>query len=239
MGKDHLLYGRNVLAEAIASGARVREIYCANKQAEEFVHTLSKKNQKLSIRPGNLPREVLDREHQGVAFKVEHDFYLNGSPRDWAPYKFIVLCNHLQDVQNLGALSRAAAGFGVDLIVHESRRSVKLNPAAIKVSAGQAFRLKYLEVSNIVPILQSLKQENYTAIGLDAGDHASYIYDWKPTLPLALVVGSEGDGLSKPVMNQVDFCLQVPMREGVESLNASHAASIAMSWVFSKTLTAS
>lgn len=230
MAKTHLFYGRNVLVEALAERIRIREIYYSNDQSKKWIEGL-----KTGIVPcrGQIPSELRSVAHQGIAFRADYEFYLDQWDIKRNSYPFVVLCNHLEDVQNLGSLSRAAAAFGVGLIIHEERRSARMNEVAVKVSAGQAFRLRYLEVSNLTPLCRKLTEAGYLIVGLDASSDSSMnLFDWEPSFPLALVIGSEAEGLSKPVKSQLHSSIKIPMADGVESLNATQASTIAMSWVF-------
>lgn len=233
MAKNFLLYGRNVFKEAVAVNAPISEIYYLNDSSREFAEQILNGKKPSGSMKNGIPTELKDESHQGIAFRTSHDFYLKGW--DWEQkdnFRFILLCNHIQDVHNLGAISRSAAAFGVDLIVHEERRSVRLNAGAIKVSAGQAFRMKFLEVSNLTPFCKGLKDRDYSIIGLEKSDNSVSIWEWPVNFPLALVVGGESEGISKPMHSQIDFSVEVPAKFEVESLNATGAATVAMSWVY-------
>lgn len=233
MAKPQLLFGKNILVEAIASRANIHSIYCENDGARRFVQDAlkSSKGAMPRIQMG-LPRQIQDGGHQGVAFDTDWQFYLPNWDADQNPFQFIILCNHLEDVQNLGGIVRSAAAFGVGLIVHEERRSVRLNATAIKISAGTAFKMKFLEVSNLAPFCQHLIKHGYAVTGLDAGDDTIPLFEWTPRFPQALIIGSEGAGMGKPVRGQCEDVIRIPMDSKVESLNATTAASIAMSWAF-------
>jgi len=239
MGKDHLLYGRNILREALSCGVKIREVFCLNPSSEQLAkELLGVYGAPIRSRfPQELNRAE-ERQHQGIAFRVEHDFYLSSAPKDWAGYPLVLMCNHLEDAQNLGAIARSAVAFGVKLIVHEARRSVRLNAAAVKVSAGQAFRMKFLEVSNLTPFLRSLRDDGFVVVGLEKSENSIPLYEWKPEYPLGLVVGSEASGLSRPVVGGLDHLLEIPVDSSLESLNVSHATSIALSWMFANRLKA-
>jgi 23S rRNA (guanosine2251-2'-O)-methyltransferase len=229
LAENHLFYGRNVFREAVVAGVKITEIYYANDQAQKFLEEF--KNLR-APRRANLPPELRSVVHQGIAFRAAHEFYLQQWDLKHQRFPFILLCNHLEDVQNLGSLTRAAAAFGVGLIVHEERRSARMNEVGLKVSAGQAFRMKFLEVSNLTPFCKKLADEGYVIVGLDAGADAIPLYNWTPEFPLALIVGSESAGISKPVRGQVHSLISVPMKGDVESLNATQATAIAMSWIY-------
>lgn len=236
MAETYLLFGRNILEEALSVRAKITDIFFENDGSEKFVRSAleAARVRNLPIKKG-LPRELKESSHQGVAFRVEHSFYLKNIEIDETKFPRVLLCNHLEDVQNLGAIIRSAAAFGVNLIVHESRRSVALNSVAIKISAGQAFRMRFFEVSNLGPLCKDLAEAGYQTVGLEAGADSTDLYSWKPRLPLAMVIGSEAEGLSKSLQSFLELKVKIPMNKGVESLNASNAASVALSWAFSQT----
>lgn len=227
MGGNQFLFGRNILAEAVLAGAEIQEVYGLNESARRFVQDLDRR---LPLRSGFPPGQDKGN-HQGVAFRTTHQFYVDYFP-DPNP-DFVVLCNHIEDVGNFGAIIRSAAAFGVGLIVHENKRSARLTPAAIRASSGMAFRLKFLEVANIERVIQQMKKDHYWIMGL-AMEGSEDLYQWEPQLPLGLVLGSEESGITRPVMKAMDSAVRVPMASGVESLNVAQASSVAMSWIYSK-----
>ncbi|MBN8554030.1 MAG: RNA methyltransferase [Deltaproteobacteria bacterium] len=234
MGKDQLLFGRNILKEALSVRAEISKIYFENESSLAFAKDLlqSFKLKKSPEMKHGIPGEISKLGHQGIAFSTPHQFYEMNWNIEKDSYPFILLCNHIEDVQNLGAITRSAAAFGVNMIVHEERRSVRVNAAAVKISAGQAFRMKFLEVANLTPLCKKLTDAGYSVIGLDAGENCTDLFDWNPRFPLALVIGSESSGISKPVQGQLESLVKIPMRAEVESMNAANAASVAMAWVF-------
>lgn len=230
MAKSQVLFGRNILEEAISVNAPISEIFFENEASRKFVESiLSKSSLRISLKQG-LPNDIRHQSHQGVAFFTAHDFYLSSLP-DLKSLPFILMCNHLEDVQNLGAITRSAAAFGVNLMVHEDRRSVKLSPAAVKASAGFAFRMKFFQVSNLSYFAKHLTDAGFFVVGLEATGESQDLFEWKPQRPLALVVGAEGEGLSKPLKSACDFLVKIPMTQGVDSLNVSQATSIALAWI--------
>ena len=234
MGKDQLLFGRNILKEALSVRAEISRIYYENDSSQAFAKDLlqSFKSKKMPELKKGIPSEVSKLSHQGIAFLTSHLFYEMNWDIQKNAYPFILLCNHIEDVQNLGVITRSAAAFGASLIIHEERRSVRLNATAVKISAGQAFRMKFLEVANLTPLCRKLTDAGYSVIGLDAAEGAIDLFEWSPRFPLALVIGSESTGLSKPIQGQVESLVKISMRKEVESMNAANAASVAMAWVF-------
>lgn len=235
MARTHLLFGRNVLEEALGVNAEISEVYFQNASGRIFIEeTLKAHGLSTRIVREGIPKELRDQSHQGVAFRTTFEFQLRDQDLTADNFPRILLCNHLEDVQNFGAVIRSAAAFGFSLIVHESKRSVELNAVAVKTSAGLAFRTKFHEVSNLAYFAKSLQKDGYQIIALENREDAHDLYEWEPFEPLALAIGSEGEGISKTLMDMTDVCVRIPLIEGVDSLNVAQAASIALSWVQAK-----
>ena len=225
-----IYFGRNILKEALAARITISEIFVDTKPAYEYVRKLPGFDVSKYKFTEGLPKEVQKEVHQGVAFRAKHDFYEAYSPDHLKSFSFIILCNHIEDIFNLGSIARAAAGFGAGLIIHEDKKSASLTAAAIKSSAGCAFHLKFMRVPDLVPLAKILKNSNYQVIGLELSEAAIPLFEWKPEVPLALVLGSEGSGIDTALRNCCTQFIKIPLKLGIDSLNVSHAAAIAMSW---------
>ncbi len=179
-----------------------------------------------------VPRSDLDRigaDHQGVAARVVPPRPLSDGDLHrlaFAPDAVVVVLDGVTDPQNLGAAARSAEGAGVDLLVTRERRSSPVTAAAVRASAGALLHLPLARVVNLTRTLRWLADEAvFTVVGLDEAAPGS-IHD-QPCPPgrLALVVGSEGAGMSRLVRESCDLLVRLPMRGHVSSLNA--AASLA------------
>jgi tRNA G18 (ribose-2'-O)-methylase SpoU len=236
MAKNTVYYGRNPLIEALKAKISIKRVFTKSQSDQRFVEDIFDKLGVQMPIEKRLPSLISQEPHQGVAFESDHQFYLERLESfDFSKFPRVLLCNHLHDIHNLGALSRSAAAFGFGLVVHESRRSFSLNAAAVKVSMGMAFRLKYLEVSNLRPLMESLKKGGYEFAGLNAKASLD-LYDWKPNASIGLILGSEAEGIARPILKALDFELSIPMVQGIDSLNVTQAASIAMGWIYSNSL---
>ena len=191
MGRNTVYYGRNPLIEALKASVSIKKVFTKSQSDQRFVEDVFENfGVNLPIEK-RLPNLVSNEPHQGVAFESDHEFYLGSREAlDFATFPRILLCNHLHDIHNLGAISRSAAAFGFNLVVHESRRSFSLNAAAVKVSMGMAFRLKFLEVGNLRPLMDSLNKADFELVGLGASGSLN-LYDWQPSGRIGLVLGSE------------------------------------------------
>ncbi|MBN8554661.1 MAG: RNA methyltransferase [Deltaproteobacteria bacterium] len=234
--KSQILYGRHILKEAVAANIPILTIWVETKSAYDFaVELLGSKYPKIQFEEG-IPPKFKNEVHQGVVFQTTYSFYLPYSIEQARKFDFVILCNHLENIQNLGSIARCAAAFGASLIIHENKRSASMTMAAVKSSAGCAFKLNFMEVDEISSVAELLRKSGYLVAGLDAGKNSIPLYDWQPRKPIALVLGSESDGIEEIVRVQCSELIRIPMENNVESLNVSHAASIVMSWVkkFSK-----
>jgi len=225
-------FGRNILKEALAAKTKVDEIFFETPSARKFAEGIyAVRSLKIPMSEG-MPHEFKHQSHQGIAFRTSHSFYQNLSIPQLKEFPFIIFCNHVEDVHNFGSIARCAAAFGARAIVHEEKNSAELTPAAMKSSAGLAFRIKFSKVSNIIHPLKELISEGYHIVGLDAAPKATALFDWRPSFPLALVLGSEGCGIEPSVKSICSEIVQIPMEKFAESLNVSHAAGIAMNWAY-------
>ena len=139
---------------------------------------------------------------------------------------FIMILDGLEDPHNLGAVMRTAECAGVHGIIIPKRRSVSVNETVLKTSAGAAEHILCARVTNIGRTIDELKERGVWIYACDMGD--SLLYDQDMTGPLAIVIGSEGFGISRLVREKCDFVVSIPMKGQVNSLNASNAAAIIM-----------
>lgn len=139
---------------------------------------------------------------------------------------FIIILDGLEDPHNLGAVMRTAECAGAHGIIIPKRRSVSVNETVLKTSAGAAEHMLCARVTNIGRTIDELKNQGVWIYACDMGDEL--IYDQDMTGPLAIVIGSEGFGISRLVREKCDFVVSIPMKGQVNSLNASNAAAIIM-----------
>ncbi len=233
--KPGFYFGRNTLKEALSARAPISKIHVLNPSAYEFVKSLFKETKRdinsLEIEEG-LPAQVKSEAHQGVAFKTSHRFYFPLTGENLAHVPHVVICNHIEDVHNLGSIARCAAAFGFGAIIHEQTKSAELTSAVMKASVGLAFRLKFFKVPTVAEILPELKSCGYRIVGLEAESKSLSLEVWDPPAKVALVLGSEGQGLEDAVKSQCHELVKIRMAPKVESLNVSHAAAIVMEKIF-------
>ena len=160
------------------------------------------------------------REYCSIA-----DILAVAAERGEAP--FVVICDEISDPHNLGAIIRSAECVGAHGVVIPKRRSAGLTAIVDKSSAGAAEHMAIARVANIAAAIKELKDAGLWVYGT-AADGASGLWTTDLTGPIALVIGSEGDGMSRLVKESCDFVLSLPMKGRVSSLNASAAAAVTM-----------
>jgi 23S rRNA (guanosine2251-2'-O)-methyltransferase len=190
----------------------------------------------LKIPIKHVPRQQLDRlagPHQGVALEAGRYPYADmeailrrAQKLDQPP--FILALDHLQDPHNLGALLRTAEVVGVHGVVIPKRRAASVTPAVVSASAGASEHVQIAQVTNLVRALEALKAKNIWVIGLQNSPDARPYDQVDLNLPLVLLVGAEGKGLSRLASKVCDVLIRLPVRGRVESLNASVAGGVAM-----------
>ena len=233
-----LAWGRNAVLGLIAEAPkRIRKVLVLRDSHHHALKDIEDACRAWSIPLQKTDRAAIERicpgtAHQGVVAQVmpiEMDDIENLSgqlPRNPEP-ALVILLDHLQDPNNLGSIVRSAEAFGAAAIVVPRRRAALPTGAVLKSSAGAAARLPIFAAPNILLALDRLEPEGFWSVGLD--HNAVEELDRTP-LParLALIVGSEGKGMSKPVENRCDERRRIPMVGKSGSLNASVAAAIAM-----------
>ncbi|MCX7839999.1 MAG: 23S rRNA (guanosine(2251)-2'-O)-methyltransferase RlmB [Anaerolineae bacterium] len=141
---------------------------------------------------------------------------------------FLLMLDAVQDPQNFGTLLRTAEAVGIHGVVIAERRAVGVTPAVIKASAGAVHHLKIARVTNLARTIEAFKRANVWIVGVENVSEAKDVAEMDYTLPLALVLGSEGAGLSRLVRDKCDFLVRLPMWGKVSSLNVAVAGSIVL-----------
>lgn len=232
---DNYIYGRNACFEALCAGRAIEKLLVQKGSREEgtllsILQIAKKKGISTKYLDkeafGNLLGEV---NHQGVALLAESASYvevedmLNLAKERGEP-PFLLICEHLQDPHNLGAILRSAEGAGVHGVIISKRHAVGLSGAVAKTAAGALEHMLVAKVSSIPQLIQKLQEKGLFVACADMD--GSSIYETDLTGPLALVVGAEHEGVSRLVKEKSDFVISLPMKGKVSSLNASVAAGI-------------
>lgn len=170
--------------------------------------------------------------HQGIVLEVKPFEYsdlnsiINYSKKQKHP--LILILDEIEDPHNFGAIIRSADAFGVDGIIIKSHKQVLVTPVVSKVSTGAIEYMRIAQVSNLSNAIRTLKDNGYWVYASDGSASQNY-QDVKYDGPVALIVGSEGRGISKLVLDNSDFIIKIPMKGHVNSLNVSVAAGILLS----------
>ena len=228
------IYGKNVAREKINSKERINKIYLADKFNDKELFDLIKKNK---IKYTIVPNKVLDSKaqglHQGIVIEVDDvetlDFdYIKSIKRN---NPLLVMLDHLEDPHNFGAIIRTCEALGVDGIIIPSDRNVGVNGTVVKTSAGAIYNMPIVKVVNLNNTIEKLKDLGYWIIGtdMDGEDYTKIDYN----MPICLVIGNEGHGMSKIVRDNCDYIAKIPMVGKINSLNASVSCGIVISRIVS------
>lgn len=232
------IYGKNVLYEALNANYKIYEIYLRNDVYEKdhhFVNKVKEKKIHINILDKQKMNQIFDGLNQGYGANIENfpDYSLE-EVIDHNKKQFFLILDKLNDPNNLGAIIRSADAFGIDGIIITKKNSIGITDTVVKVSTGAIFYVPIITVSNINQTIEKLKKNNFWVVGTDACA-SNNIYDIKNDCNLALVIGSEGYGISQLVARNCDYLVKIPMVGHVNSLNASVSAGIMISALMNQT----
>ncbi|MDE3091883.1 MAG: 23S rRNA (guanosine(2251)-2'-O)-methyltransferase RlmB [Chloroflexota bacterium] len=229
------LYGRHAILEALRAQRPIGEILIArgvrSHGAPSEIIDLA---QNAGVPVHSVSRGELDkiaRNHQGIVARIPEFEYAQvedslAVARGRGEPAFLLLLDSVQDPQNFGTLLRTAEAVGVHGVVIAERRAVGVTPAVVKASAGAVHHLKIARVTNLARTIEELKRANVWIAGIENVPEAKDFSSMDFKIPLALVLGSEGEGLGRLVREKCDFLVRLPMWGKVESLNVAVAGSI-------------
>ena len=232
---DGIIEGRNAVIEALRAGTPVDKIYLARGETDSALGHIASTARSRGIVVVECDRRKLDgmsrtHSHQGVIALAAVREYASvddilDAAREKGEPPLIVVCDELSDPHNLGAVIRTAECAGAHGVIIPKRRSAGLTAVVAKTSAGAVSHLPVARVPNLTACLKELKEEGLWVFGADAaGDRILYEADLKG--PAAIVIGSEGDGMSRLVAQTCDVLVRIPMKGKLNSLHASAAAAI-------------
>ena len=238
-GDAEWIAGRNPVVEALREGVPVNGLYVAEgaerdgRLREAFALASDKGISLLEVGKGELDRMTAGAVHQGLAARIPayeyaHPDDLLDRAQEMGEPPLIVVLDQVTDPRNLGAVIRSAAGFGAHGVVIPERRAAGMTASAWKTSAGAAARIPVAQTVNLVRQLKAYQEAGLMVVGLAADGEVDLPALGLADGPLVVVVGSEGDGLSRLVAATCDQLVSIPMANQVESLNAGVAASVAL-----------
>lgn len=230
------IYGRNTVLSAIKEN-RIKSIYIVkNFSFAPILNELRSKNITFqSVDKDQLDRFANYKNHQGVVAEVETYEYrpINDLIEDasQAQYPLLIILDGIKDPQNLGAIMRSADAFGANGIIIKKNGQVGVNGVVAKVSTGAINYVPVSQVTNLVQTIKLLKEQGYWIVASDGAAKLDYRdVDYK--CPIALIVGSEGEGISRLVLENSDFITKIKMVGHVNSLNASVATALYLAQIF-------
>jgi 23S rRNA (guanosine2251-2'-O)-methyltransferase len=230
--RDEWICGINPVLEAVRAGRDVHKVFIvfSRKDKADIEQELSARGIKVQKMGMQFFDERFHKGHQGIAAAV--------APREYASFEDIMaipslrkepplffLLDGVEDPRNFGSILRVADAGGVHGVVIQSHRSASLTPEAVKASAGAAEHVQISMVPNIKHALRAMQDEGITIIGAEA-DGASIVWDLDLTVPVAVIIGSESEGMRRTVKEHCDIVVRLPMQGKVNSLNASVAAGV-------------
>lgn len=236
ISNELMIEGRNAILEALKADRTIDKIFVQKGSNEGSIRKIIAEARDKGIVVQDVEKVKLDTisesgKHQGViAFASAHDYVevkdILAAARDKGEDPFIVIMENLNDPHNLGAVIRTANAAGAHGVIIPKRRSVGLTSVVGKASAGAIEYTPVAKVTNIARTIEDLKAEGLWVACAHMGGDFMYNTDLKG--PIALVIGSEGEGVSRLVKEKCDYIVSMPMFGEINSLNASVAASLLM-----------
>ena len=234
-GADGLIEGRNAVIEALRAGTSIDKIYLQKGETDRTLGHIASTAREKGIVVVDADKRKLDsmsrtHAHQGVIALASVREYVSvadilNAAREKGEAPLIVVCDEISDPHNLGAIIRTAECAGAHGVIIPKRRSAGLTSVVGKTSAGAVSYVPVARVPNIAALLKELQKEGVWVFGT-AAEGTTTLYDADLKGPAAIVIGSEGDGMTRLVREGCDFLLSIPMKGKISSLNASAAAAI-------------
>jgi 23S rRNA (guanosine2251-2'-O)-methyltransferase len=246
--------GRRAVTEAVRSGRATEVLMVSSPKVTQGMRGLLEAAQEAGVEIRVSPRARLDAlatDHQGVVARLR-----SGSPAmsptagasedpvprtlternladlEYEPDAIVVVLDGISDPQNLGAAARSAEAAGAAVLVTRTKRAADVTPVAIRASAGALLHLPHARVANIARSIERLQDAGFWVVGLDGDSKASIADEPCPPGKVAIVIGSEGEGMARLVRERCDALVSLPMRGQVASLNAAASlAAVLYAWV--------
>ena len=232
--KELTIEGRNAVIEAFRSGKTIDKVYLQDGCHDGPLNTISREARKKDTIVQYVSKERLDQmsrtgKHQGViAMAAAYEYAavedILQAAKDKGEPPFIIILDNIEDPHNLGAIIRTANLSGAHGIIIPKRRAVGLTAAVARTSAGAIHYTPVAKVTNISSTIEELKKEGLWFVCAAMDGEIMYQLDLKG--PIGLVIGNEGEGVSRLVKEKCDFTAAIPMKGDIDSLNASVAAGV-------------
>ena len=221
------VYGKNVATELLKKNKKIYKAIIYENFNDKFIISAL---QNLKIPTKIMTKKQIDEfakgNHQGIILSIpDYEFKdLDDLTPESGQLPFIVILDHIEDPHNFGAIIRTCEAAGVDGIIIPKDRSVDVNSTVMKTSAGALENIKICMVTNLNNTIKSLKKKGYWIVGTDMDGTNYDEIDYN--VPIALIIGNEGHGMSRSTKESCDFIAKIPMKGKVNSLNASVATGI-------------
>lgn len=227
--------GRNSVLELLESDKDINKIFIQKGEKHGSINKIISMAKQKKVIIAEVDKQKINTlapnmNHQGVIaivppfnYSEVEDILEEAETRNESP--FIVILDGIEDVHNLGSIIRTAETAGVHGIIIPKRRAASVNSTVNKVSAGAVSHMKIARVNNINETIKELKEKGIWICGTDM-DTKTYYYDQDLKGPIAIVIGSEGYGMSRLVKENCDFLVKIPMKGKITSLNAAVSAGI-------------
>lgn len=241
MNQEYII-GKNPVIEALKSGRDINKILIAEGsqrgQMQQIIQLAKETNVLVQFVPKKKIDQITDQNHQGVLAYVAayqyaelEDLFAAAEKKNEPP--FFLILDEIEDPHNLGSIMRTADAVGAHGIIIPKRRAVGLTATVAKASTGAIEYIPVVRVTNLARTIDELKERGVWIAGTDAKGKDDY-RRLDGTLPIGLVIGSEGKGMGRLIRDKCDFLIHLPMAGKVTSLNASVAAAILMYEVYRK-----
>lgn len=241
MSQDYII-GKNPVIEVLKSDRDVNKILIAEGsqkgQMQQVIGLAKERNVMVQFVPKKKIDGLVEGNHQGVVAQVAayqyaelDDLFAAAEQKNEAP--FFILLDEIEDPHNLGSVMRTADAVGAHGIIIPKRRAVGLTATVAKASTGAIEYIPVVRVNNMAQTIDKLKERGVWIAGTDAKGKEDF-RSFDGTMPLGLVIGSEGKGMGRLIRDKCDFLISLPMKGKVTSLNASVAAALLMYEVFRK-----
>ena len=234
MNNESMIEGRNAVLEAFRSGKTVDRLYVLDGCQDGPVLTIKREAKKQDTIIKYVDKDRLDQmsqtgHHQGVIavsaaydYSELEDIFANAEKKGEAP--FIILLDGIEDPHNLGAIIRTANLVGAHGVIIPKNRAVGLTATVARTSAGALNYTPVVKVTNLSKTIEELKEKGLWFVCADM--EGEVMYDLNLTGPIGLVIGNEGEGVSRLVKEKCDFVARIPMKGDIDSLNASVAMGV-------------
>lgn len=241
MSEEYII-GRNPVLEALRSERDINKIWIAEGsqkgQMQQIIGIAKERQVLVQFVPKKKIDQMSDGNHQGVIAQVAaysyaelDDLFARAEERNEAP--FFLLLDEIEDPHNLGSIMRTADAAGAHGIIIPKRRAVGLTATVAKLSTGAIEYIPVARVTNMARAIDDIKERGVWIVGTDAKGSDDY-RSMDGSMPVGLVIGSEGKGMGRLIKDKCDFLVRLPMKGHVTSLNASVAAGLLMYEVYRK-----